>query len=119
MKRILALTLLLLSIIAIAEPALARPGGSSGGQWETVTVTLQSLVSSIGEFLDFTDIETGAPVVRGAFFLLLFIMFYPAGIRAFGQPTTEKSRARRPRGQLSRRSSYLSSLSYSPRKASS
>jgi hypothetical protein len=91
MKRILALILLLLSIIAIAEPALARPGGSSGGQWETITVTLQSLVSSIGEFLDFTDIENGDTVVRGAFFLLLFIMFYAAGIRAFGQLTTEKS----------------------------
>jgi hypothetical protein len=94
MKRILALTLLLLSIIAIAEPVLADPGGSSGGQWETVTVTLQSLVSSIGEFLDFTDIENGDTVVRGAFFLLLFIIFYTAGIRAFGQLTTEKSKGK-------------------------
>ena len=62
-----------------------------GGQWNSVAGTLQSIISNVGSFLDFTQLSNSASVVRAAFFLLIFIVLYAAGIRAFSQITNERS----------------------------
>jgi hypothetical protein len=84
-----------LRTILAALPASLSPGlvaaVEQSGQWSSVAGTLQSIIANVGAFLDFTQLSNSSSVVRAAFFLLIFIVLYAAGIRAFGQITNERS----------------------------